>query len=262
MWSCATLRPVLAPLSVPHEAFYLMWDNMTTVKASVKRKTKSWQPGLLSRGDMSWSKERLGTYEPARGQRESTNSATRHSAQPPRWSVKSEIHKLREKTKTTKCNSSTIKWRYLQFKLHQQLIQICDLPRLDIQNKCNRLKVWNNRRQKHSTPKYFPSPSLAPAAPPQYITEWNAACNYPLSNQLESTLNHVHSFGLGQLSIRALSGLSTAERRCIISRLRIQAKKPQTEEGWRRAGLLSVAGRLNRGLLSGYVCMAWGHYNA
>lgn len=59
------------------------------------------------------------------------------------------------------------KWSHLQFKLHQQLIQICDPLRLPDPNKCNRLKVWNNRLQKAARqnifpPSFFPSPSLAP----------------------------------------------------------------------------------------------------
>lgn len=87
----ATLRPVLLPLSVQHEALYLMRDNMTTVKASVKEKTKSWQTELLSRGDMPWSKERLGTHKLAQGQREASNSATRHDIQQLPLSVKSDF---------------------------------------------------------------------------------------------------------------------------------------------------------------------------
>lgn len=153
----ATLRPVLLPLSVQHEAFYLMWDNMTTVKASVKEKTKSWQPWLLSRGDMPWSKERLGTYKLEQGQREASNSATRHDTQQPPWLPREMgIHKLREKTR--KCNSSTIKWYHLQFKWNQQLIRICDFSRLEIQTNATESKCEITGCRNTACQNIFPPP--------------------------------------------------------------------------------------------------------
>lgn len=175
----ATLRPVLLPLSVQHEAFYLMWDNMTTVKASVKEKTKSWQPGLLSRGDMPWSKERLWTYKLTQGQRKASNIATRHDSQQPPCEGLCEgwIQRLRgkneKKIKNKKWNSSTIKWCNLQFKSHQQLIQICDLSRLEIQtnateSECEITGCRNAACQNIFPPPFFPSPSLAPAIPAAY----------------------------------------------------------------------------------------------
>lgn len=125
---------------------------------------------------------------------------------------------------TEKGNSSTIKRCHLQFKSYQQLIQICDLSVLEIQTNATD-SVWNNRLQKTQHAKIFSllhsfPPLHVPLLHPQHITEWNAACNYPLSNQLESTLNHLCGFGLSQLSVRALSGLSTAEPRLMQGRQR------------------------------------------
>ncbi len=81
------------------------------------------------------------------------------------------IYKLIEKTK--KRSSSTINWCHLQFKLHQQLIQICELSRREIQtnatdSKCEITGCRNTARQNIFTPPFHPSPSLAPATPAAY----------------------------------------------------------------------------------------------
>lgn len=100
---------------------------------------------------------------------------------------------------------------------HKSVISLYSNP-----NKCKTPSVkWQAVVTEHtqifSLLHSFP-PLHLPLLHPQHITEWNAACNYPLSNQLELTLNHLCRFGLSQLSVRALSGLSTAEPHCIIVR--------------------------------------------
>lgn len=77
-----------------------------------------------SLGNMPRSKERLETYSASihrvKGKPEKVPTASVHL-----WNLNSETEKENEKTKTMKYN--------LQFRLHQQLIQICEFVSVDIQ---------------------------------------------------------------------------------------------------------------------------------
>lgn len=124
----------------------------------------------------------------------------------------------------------------MQFKLHRQLIQICDLSGLHIQtnatdSKCEITGCKNTARQN-----IFP-PLHSPLLHPRSISlneMQRAITHYPINWSRHLTIYTA----LG--SANYPSGLSVGSQwnqpRCIISWLRIHAMPPDTEEGWRRAG--------------------------